>query len=974
MTGHYRDSHESPPDIPSTQFIPEANDADNLYEAVEIMDERGPPVDGEYLIKWSGTDEYGRPWKPSWEKKSGCTDALIMEWKEKKRRHPTIVGKEGEKLKRLDKQEKAPKTKKRKRKSELVVKTEPGVTPVKKTRTSVGKAAARSRESVDSPASTTKAGRKSRASHPSVSAGTPSESPAPVAGPSGRGSSVNLHEDVSEDSDGSNHVSRHGGTTRFRPRESHIEPNSPETQRSHAPLSKSSSAKAASPKSDQRPKKSAITLSGSKSRESPSQSSLRRTVTPLHFQSPNPQARSGDKSPLFLMNSSIEPNDTVEPSHTLASAVGSQTEGIERFSSPPFMRHELLACGQQEVRKLPHEQSSAVRRTGNSDDEEVQVITKSPSKGKGRASINIDNDEKAAKGDNILSSPNFNLNELSPSKRPVPVSRGSSSYGQHPAVVDLENAKKKIARLEGELTDSEKARKKAEERPKDLVDPAELRKAKKEIECLKAELKNAQDARISAEDLLAHSGNDETRKFSKLSKQISDLRENLMAVQVEKGDLEEKLKENPDSEELAKVQKEFDEQLKEKKDLELEKESFKLLLSSLNDDLDAARKELEISNTQNAKLEKKVNVDSAELAKMRKEMGDLRNELDSVTTEKEELKHQLRNHPDTAELAKTREEIKDFNSIINDALLKKTKLEEYLANHPDTAALADARSELKSLSSQLTEAKQSLSSSHAEVELLRERIASMERSHKNLVEDNAFMRKQYDEASNRAVEEVQQANLLRDQVKQLTGQLKIGLKQREIFNATVAAQRNDETCRLRAQIKVLLDQSRRTDDDIRHKAQFYKKYKAEYDNIVRTASEQSDKIERLEERVGTLVDKLETLRAVKMGAFDVDESEDENGDGRKGVSPLRFHTPQKGVAAARLPFPATSDNDNVFGVQVQREAQAIGPVIKEGGEGYVCKWRVGDEACQVVCDTVEEIHTHAIAHQREELEAKGIAI
>lgn len=806
---------------------------------------------------------------------------------------------------------------------------------------------------MDSPASTTKAGRKSRASHPSVSAGTPSESPAPVAGPSGRGSSVNLHEDVSEDSDGSNHVSRHGGTTRFRPRESHIEPNSPETQRSHAPLSKSSSAKAASPKSDQRPKKSAITLSGSKSRESPSQSSLRRTVTPLHFQSPNPQARSGDKSPLFLMNSSIEPNDTVEPSHTLASAVGSQTEGIERFSSPPFMRHELLACGQQEVRKLPHEQSSAVRRTGNSDDEEVQVITKSPSKGKGRASINIDNDEKAAKGDNILSSPNFNLNELSPSKRPVPVSRGSSSYGQHPAVVDLENAKKKIARLEGELTDSEKARKKAEERPKDLVDPAELRKAKKEIECLKAELKNAQDARISAEDLLAHSGNDETRKFSKLSKQISDLRENLMAVQVEKGDLEEKLKENPDSEELAKVQKEFDEQLKEKKDLELEKESFKLLLSSLNDDLDAARKELEISNTQNAKLEKKVNVDSAELAKMRKEMGDLRNELDSVTTEKEELKHQLRNHPDTAELAKTREEIKDFNSIINDALLKKTKLEEYLANHPDTAALADARSELKSLSSQLTEAKQSLSSSHAEVELLRERIASMERSHKNLVEDNAFMRKQYDEASNRAVEEVQQANLLRDQVKQLTGQLKIGLKQREIFNATAAAQRNDETCRLRAQIKVLLDQSRRTDDDIRHKAQFYKKYKAEYDNIVRTASEQSDKIERLEERVGTLVDKLETLRAVKMGAFDVDESEDENGDGRKGVSPLRFHTPQKGVAAARLPFPATSDNDNVFGVQVQREAQAIGPVIKEGGEGYVCKWRVGDEACQVVCDTVE---------------------
>lgn len=973
MTDGYRGSEEPSPEIPSTQFIPEANDADNLYEAVEIMDERGAPVDGEYLIKWSGTDKYGRPWKPSWEKKSGCTDALIMEWKEKKRRHPTIVGKEGEKLKKLEKQERTSKTKKRKRKSEIAVKREPGVTPVKKNKTSVGKAAARSRASVDSPASTARTGRKSRASLTSVSAGTPSESPAPVAGPSRNRPSLGDHEDVSEDSDVLTHATRRGGMTRFRSRESQIEPNSPEVQLARPSSLKSLSAKATSPPtSDQRPKKSVITFSGPKFRETPSRPSLQPTITPSHLNSPNSRARNGDKSPLFLPNSSLESNDTVEPSHTITSAVTSQVEAIERFSSPPFMRHELLARGQEEVRKLAEEGRSGIHRAGHSDDEEVQEVAKPPSKGKGRANEKIDDDEEVVEADNILSPPDFNLNEFLSSKRPAPVARGPSPYGQHPAVIDLKNAKKKITWLEGELTYSEKARKKAEERPKDFVDSAELRKAKKDIERLKAELKNAQDARTSAEDLLAHSGNDETTKILKLCKQISDLKENLMAIQVEKGDLEEKLKENPDSKELAKVKKELDEQLKERKDLKLEKESFKLLLSSLNDDLDTVKKELQISNAQNAKLEKKVkDSDNAELVKLRKEMEDLRAKLGNVIMEKEELRHQLMNHPDTAELAKVREEVKDFNSVINEALFEKKKLEEYLANHPDTAALADARSELKSLSSQLEEARQSLTSSDAEMEYLRERIASAERSHKNLVEDNAFMRKQYDEASNRAVEEVQQANLLRDQVKRLTGQLKVGLKQREIFNATVAAQRDDEICKLRAQIKVLLDQSRRTDDDIRHKAQFYKKYKAEYDNIVRTASEQSDKIERLEERVETLVDKLETLRAVKMGAFDVDESEDENGNRRKGVSPIRFHTPNEGPTAARLPFPDTSADGNVFGVQVLQEAQANRPAIKEGGEGYVCKWRVGDENCQVVCDTVEEIHTHAIAHQRAELEAKG---
>jgi hypothetical protein len=83
-----------------TQFRSQGEDSDDqLWEAECILDERGPPVKGEYLVQWVGNDpSTGERWEPSWEARTGVTSDLAIEWKAKKKQDPSIVGVEGEKL------------------------------------------------------------------------------------------------------------------------------------------------------------------------------------------------------------------------------------------------------------------------------------------------------------------------------------------------------------------------------------------------------------------------------------------------------------------------------------------------------------------------------------------------------------------------------------------------------------------------------------------------------------------------------------------------------------------------------------------------------------------------------------------------------------------------------------------------------------------------------------------------------------
>ena len=68
---------------PGTQFIPGDNDEEELWDVIEILEEKGQ----RYKVKWAGNNPTtGKPWAPSWVGKTDCTNDLIAAWKEKKKK------------------------------------------------------------------------------------------------------------------------------------------------------------------------------------------------------------------------------------------------------------------------------------------------------------------------------------------------------------------------------------------------------------------------------------------------------------------------------------------------------------------------------------------------------------------------------------------------------------------------------------------------------------------------------------------------------------------------------------------------------------------------------------------------------------------------------------------------------------------------------------------------------------------------
>lgn len=84
----------SPPSLPfETQFRPQEDDSQNLFDAEEILDEKILKRGGQYLVKWQGIDPMtGEDWPPSWEPKVNVTDDLINDWKARKEADPGLMG------------------------------------------------------------------------------------------------------------------------------------------------------------------------------------------------------------------------------------------------------------------------------------------------------------------------------------------------------------------------------------------------------------------------------------------------------------------------------------------------------------------------------------------------------------------------------------------------------------------------------------------------------------------------------------------------------------------------------------------------------------------------------------------------------------------------------------------------------------------------------------------------------------------
>jgi hypothetical protein len=145
-------------------------------------------------------------------------------------------------------------------------------------------------------------------------------------------------------------------------------------------------------------------------------------------------------------------------------------------------------------------------------------------------------------------------------------------------------------------------------------------------------------------------------------------------------------------------------------------------------------------------------------------------------------------------------------------------------------------------------------------------------------EDIQFFREQYDSASNSAVAEVVKSKALSDQLEILQGQLKHGLKQREVHTAAIRAQYEREIAKLTGTNKILLDQSRRTDDAVRAKAARFPRLELEFERAQLLLKRAERKIEDLTDRNDELLSQVEVLRAMQMGVLveGADDPEDED--------------------------------------------------------------------------------------------------
>lgn len=65
---------------PDTQFVPQEDDDEILWEVIEITAEK-PKT---YKVKWAGINpKTKKPWAQTWVSKHDCTDDLVHAWKVK---------------------------------------------------------------------------------------------------------------------------------------------------------------------------------------------------------------------------------------------------------------------------------------------------------------------------------------------------------------------------------------------------------------------------------------------------------------------------------------------------------------------------------------------------------------------------------------------------------------------------------------------------------------------------------------------------------------------------------------------------------------------------------------------------------------------------------------------------------------------------------------------------------------------------
>lgn len=252
-----------------------------------------------------------------------------------------------------------------------------------------------------------------------------------------------------------------------------------------------------------------------------------------------------------------------------------------------------------------------------------------------------------------------------------------------------------------------------------------------------------------------------------------------------------------------------------------------------------------------------------------------------------------------------------------------------------------------------------LAKKDAAVKAFKLKVQKAEKDLEMVRQQLAFVQVQYNNASDSAVREVSRANELEEQVERLRGQLKLGMKQREMITSAVKAEHAKEVDKLKGQVKLLLDQNRATDDVVRSRAAAYKDLKSEIGQLraelTHAAGEKqtlSAKYQTLSARNDQLLGEVELFRAREMGVVEPAPNSDSDdstyateSDDDDDLSPPPRARPKPAARASILNAPAPTSVPVSESIVIDLKVDDIVPHTQSTelreGQAYPSPWTPG---------------------------------
>ncbi|WVQ99244.1 hypothetical protein IAU59_006376 [Kwoniella sp. CBS 9459] len=928
-------------DLPAqTQFVPAEDDEDNLWSAIEILDERGKPKSGEYLVQWDGIDKStGKPWKPTWEPKGNCTQALIDDWHERKAKNPTIVGREGAKL---AEEEKAKATNKRKRRDSSRSLSKKAKPVVEVSSSKRGRTRRERRPSTFGPRSnspdfpepadisieTTPAGRntRTRTRGDSVKDEPPTSSPAARAGLRNRQNTrTTTYEETSTDDD-----------HQESPEESSFQPSSAskrtesEDRNSKTLLRRKSLAASArgSPLAKGGPGPS--TAAHRSNASSPDKGAAVDTFRPSSDPSIMPARIVTREGKVYIGQLKLV------ATQASGSDPDSQADPVSQFSSP--------------VRPQGTNVSRAVSAPTDSPMDPSQTIGNESAEGEFRKV-----DVGSQKDGKRFVIQTFRNGELVTKA----ISDSDDESPGPPAHFKAHGSTE--AKPNGEFDDD------------DLADLQSDGQSEDPEEADNAVPRDQPDLPVGHEpDQALHSGLDNNHVDSQPDSSAATFPQTQEmpppAVPTER---------HPDTIRLAEAHERIAALASQLQELNRRCE---VLLHKQSPSLPVAQAVvLDIAPTAGTAM-----TAPCEEGEVTRAIGTGSDSSGNAPAPTSGAAHDAPPSPPSQSLSSADASLE--RSQIEEALKKEHEAElgrlrkEHAAENE--RGKREHEAEVGRLRNWREEEIRRLKTEHdAETERLTAKIEQMESDYEtaeerraSLAEDNQFLRTQYAQASDRAVQEVRAAQDLRKQIAILKSQVTLGLKQRSVHHEKVARERENEARKLRAQVNLLLQQSRLTDDSVRMKATFYDRYKRERDGMQSSIEDLSLQVKHLQDRNEELSNLTEKIRAQRMGVIPSEEGESDfephvtaSSDGSRASSPsVRRKNPKRKSAAAQGRFSLSAPTTDEARIAVRP-----GTIRLTIGEGYVCSWRDGNTECRAVCNTAEELHNHGVEHQRADIIARS---